>query len=70
MRRPQDARGPGLPDWGTMTGHLFLVPTPIGNLGDLTDRAREALAGADLVVTAMVGGRKAAGAIDEYLKSK
>ncbi len=32
-----------------MTGHLILVPTPIGNLGDLTDRAREALAGADLV---------------------
>ena len=32
-----------------MTGHLLLVPTPIGNLGDLTDRAREALAGADLV---------------------
>lgn len=32
-----------------MAGHLILVPTPIGNLGDLTDRAREALAGADLV---------------------
>ncbi|MBK7294620.1 MAG: 16S rRNA (cytidine(1402)-2'-O)-methyltransferase [Holophagaceae bacterium] len=32
-----------------MTGHLILVPTPIGNLGDLTDRAKEALAGADLV---------------------
>ena len=32
-----------------MTGHLILVPTPIGNLGDLTDRAREALAEADLV---------------------
>lgn len=32
-----------------MTGHLILVPTPIGNLGDLTDRAKEALAEADLV---------------------
>ena len=32
-----------------MAGHLILVPTPIGNLGDLTDRAKEALAEADLV---------------------
>jgi 16S rRNA (cytidine1402-2'-O)-methyltransferase len=32
-----------------MTGHLILVPTPIGNLGDLTDRAKDALAEADLV---------------------
>jgi 16S rRNA (cytidine1402-2'-O)-methyltransferase len=32
-----------------MNGHLILVPTPIGNLGDLTDRAKEALAAADLV---------------------
>lgn len=32
-----------------MAGHLILVPTPIGNMGDLTDRAKEALAGADLV---------------------
>ncbi|MBS1767292.1 MAG: 16S rRNA (cytidine(1402)-2'-O)-methyltransferase [Acidobacteria bacterium] len=30
-------------------GHLILVPTPIGNLGDLTERAKEALAEADLV---------------------
>ncbi|MBI4911926.1 MAG: 16S rRNA (cytidine(1402)-2'-O)-methyltransferase [Acidobacteria bacterium] len=32
-----------------MRGRLIFVPTPIGNLGDLTDRAKEALAGADLV---------------------
>jgi 16S rRNA (cytidine1402-2'-O)-methyltransferase len=32
-----------------MLGHLILVPTPIGNLGDLTDRAKESLAAADLV---------------------
>lgn len=32
-----------------MTGRLVLVGTPIGNLGDLTPRAVEALAAADLV---------------------
>jgi len=32
-----------------VAGQLILVPTPLGNLGDLTERAREALAGADLV---------------------
>jgi 16S rRNA (cytidine1402-2'-O)-methyltransferase len=32
-----------------MTGHLILVPTPIGNLGDLTRRAVEALETCDLV---------------------
>ena len=32
-----------------MTGTLYLVPTPIGNLGDLTDRARETLAAADFI---------------------
>jgi 16S rRNA (cytidine1402-2'-O)-methyltransferase len=31
-------------------GTLFLVATPIGNLGDLTQRARELLAGADLLL--------------------
>ncbi len=32
-----------------MPGRLTVCPTPIGNLGDLTPRAREALASADLV---------------------
>lgn len=33
-----------------MPGTLFLVATPIGNLGDLTTRAAETLAGVDFVV--------------------
>lgn len=41
---PSAAPGPGAAD-----GRLLLVGTPIGNLGDLTPRAVEALAGADLV---------------------
>lgn len=32
-----------------MTGHLILVPTPLGNLGDLTERAVEALRDCDRV---------------------
>lgn len=32
-----------------MSGRLLVVATPIGNLGDLSPRARDALAGADLV---------------------
>jgi len=32
-----------------MAGRLLVVATPIGNLGDLSPRAREAFAGADLV---------------------
>ena len=34
---------------GTEHGRLDVVATPIGNLGDLSDRARQALADADLV---------------------
>src|SRR2546421_4897947 len=46
------------PDWAGATvcdhrdvasGTLFLVGTPIGNLGDLSDRARETLASVDVV---------------------
>jgi 16S rRNA (cytidine1402-2'-O)-methyltransferase len=34
---------------GKQPGRLEVVATPIGNMGDLSDRAREALASADLV---------------------
>ncbi|HVD70854.1 MAG TPA: SAM-dependent methyltransferase, partial [Actinomycetota bacterium] len=34
---------------GTVEGTLWLVGTPIGNLGDLAPRAREVLADVDLV---------------------
>lgn len=32
-----------------MSGVLYLVPTPIGNLGDLSDRVRETLSDADFI---------------------
>ena len=32
-----------------MSGTLFLVPTPIGNLSDISPRARDTLAGADFI---------------------
>ena len=34
---------------GNQPGRLEVVATPIGNMGDLSDRAREALHGADLI---------------------
>ncbi|HEY6456078.1 MAG TPA: 16S rRNA (cytidine(1402)-2'-O)-methyltransferase [Steroidobacteraceae bacterium] len=34
---------------GNQPGRLEVVATPIGNMGDLSERARDALAGADLV---------------------
>ena len=30
-----------------MNGKLYIIPTPIGNLGDLTIRAKETLKGID-----------------------
>lgn len=42
-----------------MSGTLYIVPTPIGNLSDMTDRARETLEGVDFVAAedTRVGGK-------------
>ena len=32
-----------------MAGMLYLVPTPIGNLGDISPRCRETLEAADFI---------------------
>ena len=37
------------PSPAVVAGHLYVVATPIGNLGDLTDRARRVLSAADIV---------------------
>lgn len=51
-------RGPRARTWSTSAmlstspapGHLWIVATPLGNPGDLSPRAREVLAGADLIL--------------------
>lgn len=42
-----------------MNGTLYIVPTPIGNLGDMTDRAKETLGNVDFVAAedTRVGGK-------------
>lgn len=45
-----DAPGPGLPASARFGPGLVIVATPIGNLGDLTFRARDALREADLLL--------------------
>ena len=55
----------------TRTGKLIIVPTPLGNLGDMTDRARAALAEADVVCaedTRVAGRLLAAFGIEKRLE--
>ena len=42
-----------------MSGTLYIIPTPIGNLGDMTERAKETLANVDFVASedTRVGGK-------------
>lgn len=42
-----------------MTGTLYIVPTPIGNMGDMTERAKETLQNVDFVASedTRVGGK-------------
>lgn len=53
-------------DWGLVTADKKTGAT--SRLGVFS--GGDCVTGPDLVVTAMVGGRKAAWAIDEYLKNK
>lgn len=55
----------------TRTGKLIIVPTTLGNLGDMTDRARAALAEADVVCaedTRVTGRLLAAFGIEKRLE--
>jgi len=47
---PSDEAASSVDEGGTMSGTLFLVAMPIGNLGDITHRAVETLRRADYIV--------------------
>jgi 16S rRNA (cytidine1402-2'-O)-methyltransferase len=68
--------GPGFALWqngsleAALAGHLILVPTPLGNLGDMTQRGLEALRDCDMVAcedTRRTGGLLAHLEIDKPL---